>query len=50
MSQSGDDILEDDGIFAGYVDSGVWELERWLDQKNTLRTHFELSQDNVGDE
>lgn len=34
------DILSDDGLFAGYVDSGIWELEQWLASRARAMTHF----------
>lgn len=40
------DILSDDGLFAGYIDSGIFELEEWLAAGDRQREHFRLSDTN----
>jgi len=40
------DILSDDGLFAGYIDSGIWELEEWLAASARQQEHFRLSDPN----
>lgn len=40
------DILSDDGLFAGYIDSGIWELEEFLGASARLQEHFRLSDPN----
>lgn len=40
------DILSDDGLFAGYIDSGLWEMEEWLAARGRLHEHFRLSDTN----
>lgn len=43
-----DDVLDtsDEAEFAGYVDSGLWELEEWLWQQqcrqNLLQLHIKM--------
>lgn len=38
--------FEDEAEFAGYVDSGLWELEEWLERelarRHILQLHFRL--------
>lgn len=48
---SNDELLKaDPGEVAGYIDSGIWELEDYLARRERLRLHLRLSLEDLIEE